>query len=141
MNIKKVLASTVAIWIFGILYTYLTCAWLFSWVYEIEPVVSKDPASMMLLPNLIGSNLSGLLIAFIFASVFAILYNGIPQEGVKKGLMYGFLVWLVGGLSGVITMPFYMNIAPALIFYWVVNFLVGSLIMGLIVGAIYKVKK
>lgn len=75
---------------------------------------------------------------FFFALVFAVLYKGIPGKGVKKGLMYGLLLWLVTAFLGMSTMPFYMNIAPVLVIYWIAQALIMDLVGGAILGAIYK---
>ena len=69
---------------------------------------------MMSTGNIIGGNLTGLFRAIIFALVYALLYKGIPGEGVKKGMIYGNLVWLVGALAGMASMPVYMTIATTL---------------------------
>ncbi len=138
MNIKRILLSGVIIWIVGSIFGFLTCGWLFNWVYLISPVVAKSAEAMMTPLNMVGSFALGLMGAIIFALVFALLYKGIPQNGVQKGLVYGFAMWLVGALSGMITMPFFMNISGWLVFYWIVQALIMNLINGAIVGKIYK---
>jgi hypothetical protein len=72
--------------------------------------------------------------------VFAALYKGLPLKGVKKGLMYGFIIWLVGTFSGMVTLPFYMTIAWTVVIYWLINGLVIHLIFGALVGWLYKEK-
>ena len=138
MNAKRILISGVVIWIVGTVFGILTCGWLFNWVYTLPPNIWKDPAVMMSAGNLIGANLIGLVSAIIFALVYALLYKGIPGEGAKKGMTYGLLVWLVGALAGIASMPFYMTIATTVVVYWTIQALVLNLINGAIVGAIYK---
>ena len=140
MNITRVLISGVVIWIVSFLFGWLTCAWLFNWVYELPPNIWVDPEIMMSTGNIIGVNIIGLIAAILFALVYAILYNGIPGDGIKKGLIYGFLMWLVGALVGLATMPFYMTIATTVVIYWILNALVINLINGVILGLIYKKK-
>jgi hypothetical protein len=70
--------------------------------------------------------------------VYALLYKGIPGEGAKKGITYGILVWLVGALTGIASMAFYMTIATTVVVYWILQALVLSIINGAIVGVIYK---
>ncbi len=141
MRMGKAILAGVVIWIVGIIWTMLTCGWLFNWVYAIPPVIWKDAAAITSIGNMIGSNLLGLLIALIFVFVYAWLYKGIPGKGIKKGLAYGFIVWLVSAFSGMITMPFYMTISWVVIVYWVLNGLISYLIFVLIAGAIYKEKE
>ncbi len=136
MNVKKIAVASVVIWIVSAVFGWLTCGWLFNWVYQLPPNIWKSPEEMSV--SLIWMNLIGLLTAAIFVLVFAVLYKGIPGEGVKKGLIYGFLIWLVSSFSGLITMPFYMTIATTVVIYWIINHLVMCLIIGAIAGAIYK---
>ena len=138
MNTKRILLATFVIWVVSAVFGFLTCGWLFNWVYTLPPNIWKTPEVMA--TNLIWMNLLGILTAVIFVTLFAFLYKGIPGKGVKKGITYGFIVWLVGGLSGMITMPFYMTIATTVVIYWIINALVISLINGAIVGVIYKEK-
>ena len=140
MNITRVLISGVIIWIVSFFFGWLTCAWLFTWVYELPPNIWVDPEIMMSTGNMIAVIIIGLIAAILFALVYAILYNGIPGDGIKKGLIYGFLMWLVGALIGMATMPFYMTIATTVVIYWILNALVINLINGVILGAIYKKK-
>jgi hypothetical protein len=116
----------------------LTCGWLFSWVYQVPPIIWRTPADMMQFPNMVVSYGGNLLISLIFVLVFGWIYKGLPGKGAKKGLAYGFMVWLVGTLSGIALMPSYMTIATTVVVYWLIQLLVISLINGAIVGAIYK---
>ncbi len=141
MSAKRIIISGVVIWIVSSLFGWLTCGWLFKWVYTLPPNIWKDPVIMMSAGNMIGMNVTGLIGALLFALVFAVLYKGIPGKGVAKGMMYGILVWLVGALTGIGSMPFYMTIATTVVVYWLINALVLSVINGAVVGAIYKEKK
>ena len=118
---------------------WLTCGWLFNWVYTLPPTsLWKPPEAMMSASTLVATNLIGIVISFLFVIVFYVLYKGIPGKGVKKGLCYGLILWLVGALSGMASMPFFMNIAVGVIIYWILAALVSNLIGGAIVGALYK---
>ena len=89
---------------------------------------------------MIGMNVAGIIRGVIFALVFAFLYKGLPGEKVKKGIIYGLIVWLVGAFSGISTMPFYMTIATTVVVYWTIQALIIGIIDGIIVGSIYKEK-
>lgn len=136
MNTKKFLIAAIAVWIINGVFGWLTCGWLFNWVYQLPPNIWKTSEEMS--SNLVWMNLAGILSAAAFVLVFAVIYKGIPGEGAKKGLIYGFLVWLVSSFSGLITMPLYMTIATTVVIYWIINHLIISLITGAIVGMIYK---
>ena len=140
MNIKRISICSIVIWILDTILGWLTCGWLFNWVYRLPPNIWKDPTVMMSTGNMIGANLIGLMRAVIFVFIFAFLSKGLPGEGIKKGIAYGLIVWLIGALSGISTMPFYMTIATTVVVYWIIQALVVSVIDGAIVGAIYKEK-
>jgi uncharacterized membrane protein YeaQ/YmgE (transglycosylase-associated protein family) len=142
MNAKRIVIAGVVVWIVSSIFFFLTCGWLFKWVYKLPPNIWRDwstmPASAL---NLIGPHVIGIIRALLFVLVFAILYKGIPGKGVNKGMIYGVLVWIVGALSGMASMPFYMTIATTVVIYWIIGALVLSVINGAIVGALYKEKK
>jgi hypothetical protein len=142
MNAKRIVIAGVVIWIVSSIFFYLTSGWLFNWVYKLPPNIWRDwstmPASAL---NLIGPHVIGIIRALLFVLVFAIIYKGIPGKGVTKGMIYGLLVWIVGALSGLAAMPFYMTIATGVVIYWIIGALFLSVINGAIVGAIYKEQK
>lgn len=138
MNIKRIIISGVVIWIVGTVSGILTCGWLFNWVYLLPPNIWKSPEMMMSPGNLIGANLAGLTRAIVFALVYALLFKGIPGKSIKKGIVFGILVWLVGELTGIASMPFFMTIATTVVVYWIIQAFVMGIINGAIVGAIYK---
>ncbi|MBT3323965.1 hypothetical protein HN681_01110 [archaeon] len=137
-NYKKIIGASLLIWIVQSIIIMLTCGWLFSWVYEIDPIIWKDMAAMFTLTNTIGMYSISLIGAFLFVIVFNILYKGIPKKGLEKGLVYGFLVWLIAPLVGMASMPFYMTISWIVIIYWLIQALVLYIIKGAIVGYIFK---
>ncbi|MFC1655814.1 hypothetical protein ACFL3C_03020 [Patescibacteria group bacterium] len=137
MNVKRLILASIVIWVVSFAFIMLTCGWLFTWVYEIPPLIWVSPEDM----NLGLSIASGLLTAFLFTLVYAIFYKGIPGKGVKKGMIYGILLWLVGPLVGTLVMPVYMTIAWTVVIYWIIQMFILKLILGALVGAIYKPKK
>jgi len=135
MTIKKVLITSVVIWIIGTVFAWITCGNLFQWVYQIEPTsLWKSPSEMMSSTNMLGLGFAGLIIAIMFVSVYTFIYKGISGEGVKRGMTYGFYVWLIGS-TGMATLPFYMNIDTTVVIYWITQALVLNAINGAIVGA------
>ena len=139
MNAKRVVIAGVVVWIVSSIFFFLTCGWLFKWVYKLPPNIWRDWATMQATAlNLIGPHVIGIIRALLFALVFAIIYRGIPGKGVTKGMIYGVLLWIVGALSGLAAMPFYMTIATTVVIYWIIGALVLSVVNGAIVGAIYK---
>ena len=137
-NIKKIILPSIVIWIVTTVLGFITCGWLFNWVYQIPPNIWIDPEIMMSAGNMIGMNLIGLISAVIFVSVYAFLQKAIPGSGAKKGMTYGLIVWLVGTLTGIAAMSFYMTIATTVVVYWIIQGLVMNLINGAIVAKLYK---
>jgi hypothetical protein len=114
-----------------------TCGSLFSWVYTLPPTNIWVPAETIMSTNsFILSSIAGFLKALIFVIVFAILYKGIPNRGIRKGVNNGGLV--CGNLSGTITMLIYMTINVIVVIYWIAQALVHNVIAGVIVAYFYK---
>ncbi|MBN2479629.1 MAG: hypothetical protein JXA94_05325 [Parachlamydiales bacterium] len=139
MNYLRVIISGIVIWLVNMILIFLTCGWLFKWVYMLPPNLFKAPEEMMIVSNIVGSNLIGLIKGLLFAYVFAVIYKGVPgTRGVHKGIVYGILIWLVSALPSLAGMPFFMVISNGIIIYWIVQALVFMIISGAILGAIYK---
>jgi hypothetical protein len=71
------------------------------------------------------------------AFVYAILYEGIPGRGVRKGLWFGFLVWLAALLPVAFTLAVIVDVSAALAAVAVVEPLVEYLVYGAMTAAIY----
>ena len=137
MNLKKVLIAGVVIWILSSVLGWFTCGWLFNWVYELPPNIWNSPEVIM--GNMLWNALATLVVSMAFVFVFALFYKGIPGKGVKKGIVYGLAVWLVGVLPQV-SMPFFMTISTGVVVYWIISGLVFKMLYGAIAAAIYKAK-
>ena len=138
VDCKKISLAAIAIWIATNVLGFVTCGWLFNWVYQIPPNIWKTAEQVA--GNMVWAVLLSLVPAILFTVVFVILYKGIPGKGIKKGINYGILVWLVSAFGGLMTMPFYMTISVTVIIYWIIQGLVVNVVNGIIVAAIYKEK-
>ena len=76
----------------------------------------------------------GIITGILLASVYAIIREGITGKRAKKGLVYGFLVFLVAGVPGSLSLYLLINLPSALIVYWAIENLVIYLIGGAIFG-------
>lgn len=75
----------------------------------------------------------------LFAGVFNVITKGIPGNTVaKKGLIYGLLIWLIGGLSGYLAMVLLVNLPIDLIAYWTVSGLIVNLLAGVAIAKIVR---
>ncbi|KKP40497.1 MAG: putative membrane protein [Candidatus Peregrinibacteria bacterium GW2011_GWF2_33_10] len=140
MNIKRIILISILLWIVNAILGQLTCGWLFNWVYQIPPMIWKTAEEIIQTKNMIGINIIGLMHVSLFTLVYAILYKGLPGKKIKKAFIYAILVWLVGALPGIASMPFYMTISTTVIIYWLIQALIFGIIDGLILGALYKGK-
>ncbi|HIE44474.1 MAG TPA: hypothetical protein EYP78_06755 [Candidatus Omnitrophica bacterium] len=95
MKIGKVVVAGVVVGILQSIWGWLTCGWLFNWVYTLEPAtIWKSPEEM----PFVLMNITNLVFAFLLALVYALVYKGIPGKGVVKGLWFG-LIRLAGGYT------------------------------------------
>ncbi len=134
MKIGKVILAGVVVGILGGIWGWLTCGWLFNWVYTLEPTgIWKAPGEM---PFILMS-VMGLVFGIILAFVYALIHKGLPGKGIVKGLTFGLFVWLVGGLPGCFSLGMVTVMAHGAVIYWILGALVVSLWQGLVIAAIY----
>jgi len=85
----------------------------------------------------IGMPLADIFGGLMVAMGYAILYRGIPGTGIKKGFIFGILLWLITRVAGELffyamsPIPFMLVIAG-----WLHGLVVGAL-GGAIIAAIY----
>ncbi|MBU2578618.1 DUF1761 domain-containing protein [Patescibacteria group bacterium] len=139
-NCPNVLLPALVITIIGTVFGFLTCGWLFKWIYAIEPIsawkygLDVAPSVKAMAVNFVGE----FILSMILVCVFMKLYDGIPYSGWKKGVKFGFLVWLVSALPGMFAIYMWMNVAVEWIAYMTIMGLVVLLIKGAVIGAMCK---
>ncbi len=140
INVGKLVTAAIVITIVGMVIGFLACGWLFNWIYGIEPTnvwkygPNQAPSGKDITISFIGE----LILSLILVFVYAVLYKGISYEGWKKGVKFGFLVWLVSILPGMFATYMWMNVAMAYVVYMTIMGLIVLLVKGAIIGAIYK---
>lgn len=135
MKWSKIVLAGIVVGILKGAWGWLTCGWLFSWVYKLEPVsVWKLPEEMQL-----GMmNLVTIIAAMLFAFVYGVVNKGLPGKSLAvKGLMLGLLIWLASTLPGIFSMKLYMVVAPTVIYYWIIMDFIVSLWAGALTAVIY----
>lgn len=85
--------------------------------------------------------LMNIVLAIAFAWVFALLYKGIPGKGVRKGVNFGLLAWLIGVIPPMTTLFLMTNMAFLAIIYFTIQGLVEWVVYGSVIAAIYKEKE
>ena len=88
-------------------------------------------------PMAMSIMMAGIVLSGIFMGlVYSVINSAIPGEGARKGVNYGFMVWLLAGLMWPIMM---MGFAPA--YMWItelINGLITYSIAGAVIAIIYK---
>jgi len=98
--------------------------------YSVTFPEMSSPMAMSIM--MIGIVLSGIFMGL----VYSVINSAIPGEGARKGVNYGFMVWLLAGLMWPIMM---MGFAPA--YMWItelINGLITYSIAGAVIAIIYK---
>lgn len=143
MNLKKIILAGVVINILSFLIgggSYF----LFGRIFELEPTSIwkwtptqgfNMPAQWWLILFLLN-----IVLAVIFAFVFALIEKGLPGKGIQKGLGFGIIVWIVGPIPSLITMYLMMNIATGALIYFALQSLFEWLVYGMVISLVYKVK-
>ena len=137
MNIKRVIAAAIVATIVGFIYSWVTCGWLFQWVYTLEPTNVWKPMEDIT-TWMVWINIGGFILNVILVGVFAYLYKGIPFKGIKKGFCFGLMVWLVGTLPEMFSNYMMFTVNTTVIIYWIFNALIEYLILGAVIAAVYK---
>lgn len=117
---------------------------LFGGVFNLEPraIWKWTPAQGFNMPAKwwVILFLLNLVLAIAFAFIYALIEKGLPGQGLKKGLSFGLIVWIVGPIPALITMYLMINIATGALIYFTLQSLVEWLIYGAVISAIYREK-
>jgi len=80
-----------------------------------------------------------LVTGFLFGLVYNVLKGAVPGRGWKnKGLMYGFLIFLVAGIPTTMMLYLLINLPLGLLLSWMLQSLVVYLTMGLVTAKLVK---
>jgi len=119
-------------WIFafvGMAY-YLDPAYFPVWSKIMMPTAGPPPVSFFYY-SLTFNIISGIL----FALVYTVIGSCVPgKRFMSRGLMYGFLVFLVGAIPGYLALYLLINLPTGLIALWAVEGLITYLIGGMVVA-------
>lgn len=112
--------------------------WMSSGLYVAsDPALWKSMDGNWWLYNLVFNLIVGLLLAL----VYAIFYQGLPDKGAGRGLQFGFWVWLIGVVPGLLMTLLAMAVPEELVVVWLVTGLLNYLAVGLIIGLMYQPKE
>lgn len=74
--------------------------------------------------------LFSLATGLIFASSYSLLKASVPGEGLRKGLNFGLLLFLIAGVPFTLTTYLLLAVPPALLFSWAVEALLTYAVCG-----------
>ena len=81
----------------------------------------------------------GIIAGMLFALVYAVIGMHSPGDTVtNKGLMYGFLIFLIAGIPSALAMFLLINLPAMLIAFWTIENLVIYLIGGVTTAKLVK---
>ncbi|MCL7414537.1 MAG: hypothetical protein M8349_00530, partial [ANME-2 cluster archaeon] len=102
------------------------------WSSYMMPSEGPPPASFMYM-----SLASGLITNLIFAGFYSFIKGSVPGATmIKKGLLYGLLIFIITGVPFTLTLILLINLPFGLILSWAAESLVIYLIGGLLVAKI-----
>lgn len=134
MKILRGILSGIAFGIIGEIFGFIIYGVLFmKWISESHQVWRPMESMHMRIGMPLADIFGGLMVAL----AFAILYKGIPGTGIKKGLIFGLILWLITRLAGELffyvmsPIPFMLVIAG-----WIHGLIVGAT-GGMAVAVIY----
>ncbi len=134
MKILRGFLGGIAFGIIGEIFGFLIYGVLFmKWTAEAHQIWRPMDSLHMRIGMPLADIFSGLMVAL----AYAILYNGIPGTGIKKGIIFGLILWLITRFAGELffyvmsPIPFMLVIAG-----WIHGFIVGAL-GGTAIAVIY----
>jgi len=109
--------------------------WLSSSLYTLA-----DPAvwnTVMIHNWWIYSFFYHIMVGLILVLAFSLFYNGLSGVGAAKGLQFGFWIWVVGTVPGLLMTLMTLAVPESLVIVWLVAGLFNYLLAGLLIGALY----
>lgn len=138
MNWKRILFAGIAGTIVNTIYSMVICTGIIiPWLKEVTASQLWVEETELFLPTMI---VFGIVICFLWAFGYAVLYKGIPGAGIAKGVVYGILVmWILGVLPHMVALYLHTTISPEIIWIFITaNALLRGIILGATYGVIYK---
>jgi hypothetical protein len=113
---------------------YMDPAYLSVWSKLMMPTAGPPPIEFTAISAVL-SFVSSLL----FALVYVVVKGSVPGKGWKnKGLMYGFLVFLIAGIPSTFSLLLLINLPVGLVLSWMLQGFVAYLLAGLVAAKLLK---
>jgi hypothetical protein len=135
MNVMRWLLASVVIFVFVSVFGYVVHEVLLADMYKQTASVWRSKAEMDNLMWLFS--LSSAVYALAFTFIYAKGYEA-AKPGLGQGLRFGLYVWVLTSVAFNLVWYALIPIPASLPVYWTIAGLIESLIMGAIVGLVYK---
>lgn len=147
MNVKRIIIAGLAVNIisFAIFPLFFSTP-LFGWVFNLEPTtiwkwtpqisLTSMPAGWLLFLFSVNT-----VLAMFIAFLYAVLFRVIPGTGVKKGLVFGLLMYPMSVLIPMFSWYVMMNVAGLAVLYFTLEQFIEILVYGAVIGIMYKEKE
>jgi hypothetical protein len=113
---------------------YMDPAYFDVWSKLMMPTAGPPPAEFF-----VASIVSAVIIALIYAVTYDLINKSLPgKTDIKKGLQYGFLLFMLVQIPGLLGMWLLINLPALLLIYWAISSLVVLLIGGIAIAKIVK---
>jgi hypothetical protein len=86
---------------------------------------------------LIQTGITNLIVGILFGLLYGLLVNTLPGKGFKKGLAYGFIIWIISEWPSLLIVCMTRMLDWILIVNWGIGGLITSLVIGLGIVFIY----
>lgn len=134
-KLKRSMVIIIVGLVISFLYGSITCGWLFNWVYSLEPVNVWKPASGSFFWQM---PLATFIWVIVFVLGYGLIHTGISGRGIKKGLLYGVIVWLLATVPRMVHLYVIMTVSTTVLIYWCMAELLHNLLLGAIIGFAFR---
>jgi hypothetical protein len=114
---------------------------LFGWVFKLEPVFiwrwTPEKFAEMSVGWWVYLIVGNTLLAVVLALAYAVLYYGIPGQGIRKGFAFGLIVWLIGVVPATWTLNVLTVVNGWAILYFTTQAIVEYQVYGAIIAVVY----
>ena len=132
MDWKKIISSGIAfgiiMYVIGSIFGFLTGD-----MYTLTPALWKDMTGNWMYYMIVFD----VIVGIILATIYSFLRKAVPGTGAMKGAIFGFMIWLVGSVTGLGMTYMTMAVSTTLIGAWAFSGLLYYLIGGAALEMIY----
>lgn len=142
IDFKKIILAGLAVNIASFVFPFLSYKF-FSWIFELEPTYIWKWTPSISLWSMTANWLLILfvvntLIAIFLAFLYAVFFQSIPSSGIKKGIIFGLLLFPIAVIMPMFSIYILVNVAPYAVVYFTLEGLLEFIIYGGIISLIYK---